>query len=111
MPSWYTRFRPQSCRPEATYYFLARNAWDASEVPTDQLERDYAEIAQVSVEGERRIRIFARKPVGPLGRADVLLPVIEDTVIAGEYASGATPERYVQKHAPDRPSRPCWAAR
>lgn len=56
---WYTRGAPR-CDAEPRYYVLAENVQDVRPVPEDPVAAGYAEIAEVTVDGQRRIRVFER---------------------------------------------------
>jgi hypothetical protein len=97
---WYTHFEPTSCTADARYYFIARNPWDASPISRDLLDARYAQVGAVLAERRPRIEIWGRKPIYPLVGPDVSA-VFDVDAIEAAYDATATPDRFVQKSAPD----------
>ncbi len=97
---WYTHFAPTSCTPDARYYFIARNPWDASPVPRDLLDARYAQVGAALADRQPRLEIWGRRPIYPLVGPDVSAVFDVDAVEAA-FDAAATPDRFVQKSTPD----------
>lgn len=106
---WYTHFAPRSCYPNASYYFVAENPWDAVSVPQDLIDAEYELVSTVTVEDDPRLHVYAHKQVtaqGPPGDMPLtetdggLVPLLDVRTIEAAYDEDTAPERFVQNTMP-----------
>ena len=106
---WYTHFAPTSCSPDADYYLLAVNPWDATPAPDDLISAEYRLAAAVTVDGEPRLRVYARQAAEPLywpGGGPSLetmadsTPLLDVSEIEAAFDQSSGPERFVQNARP-----------
>lgn len=106
---WYTHFAPTSCAPDADYYLLATDPWDAVPVPAELIASRYRPTVDVAVGGEIRMRVYAREDLEHLRGSDVGLPaeseaagvpVMDVETIEAAFDQNSAPERFVQDKQP-----------
>ena len=100
---WYTHFAPYSCQPDARYYFLATNPWDAGQVPLELIDAEYELIGAVSVEGESRLQIYQHRPAEVLDMPDRTMGDVAAMSVSNieeMYDKDSGPGRFVQNTTP-----------
>ncbi len=106
---WYTHFAPTSCSPDADYYLVATNPWDAAPVSDDLIAAEYRLAAAVAVDGEPRLWVYARKAAEPLHLPDMgptlgmmtdSTPLLDVSEIEAAFDQNSRPERFVQNIRP-----------
>ena len=106
---WYTHFAPTSCTPDATYYLLAANPWDAVPVPAELIAGQYQPVTAVTVEGETRLRILAREALDLTNLPDAMLssvaelapvPALDVAAVEAAFDRSSAPGRFVQNKQP-----------
>ncbi|RME98810.1 MAG: hypothetical protein D6768_16455 [Chloroflexi bacterium] len=96
--TWYTRGAPRACDPQPEFYFLADDRIDPVDVPTDLIAQQYTQVAAVTLDNGKQMRVMQLTPPGPqLGGLDV-------AGLSRRFDQSATPAAFARSARGSQPA-------